>query len=106
MTDFFSPALDAIYLTLGVEATFSELTEPLTVIDKTAGTEVELNGPAEMPTIAPALVVRAADVGAVGDLVQQTVTVNGTTWKVVNYKPRPTPQGESKGEYLLVLRRV
>lgn len=106
MTDIFSGALDSIFAALGVEATFSGLTEPLIVIDKTGGTEVEMNGPAEMPTIAPALVIRAADVGDVGDLVQQTVTVNGATWRVVNYKPRPTPMGESKGEYLLVLRRV
>lgn len=108
--DFFSPALGAIYATLGVDAAFSNLTEPLRVIDKTDGVEAEPGSGAMVPTLIPALCIRAktiADAGVtVGDFVDQTVTVNGVNWSVVSYRPRPTPRGESKGEYYLYLRAL
>lgn len=110
MTDFFSPALDAIYDTLGVEATFDGITEPIVVLDKTAGVEVQPSGPGRMPTLVPALCIRAASVGGtlegVAALVGMTVTMNSASWVVANHKPRPTPQGEAKGEYYVFLRKV
>jgi len=106
--DFFSGALTSIYATLGVPAAFSFLSEPITVIDKTHGVEAEPGGGAVVPTLVPALCIRASDIAAAGvtleDFVEQDVTVNLVTWTVVSYRPRPTPRGESKGEYYLYLR--
>lgn len=109
MPDFFSPALTAIYRTLGVDGSFDILTEPLRVIDKTGGFEVTMPG-SDIPTVVAGVCVRVKDIEAAGlsaeDFIGAIVTVNGSSWKVIKHLPRPTPQGESKGEFLFTLREV
>lgn len=109
MTDFFSPALNAIYRTLGVSAAFDFCTEPFVVIDKTSGFEVTMPG-SDVPTVVQGLCIRVADVTAAGydveEFIGAMVDINGKHLEVVKHLPRPTPQGESKGEYLLTTREV
>ena len=108
--EMFSDALDVIYESLGVEAVLSVVTEGITVLDKTSGVDLEAGqGAIRRPTLTPAAVVRRAELTSVGitdlsDIVNAQITFNGVTWRIASHKPKPTPEGESKGELYLILR--
>lgn len=101
----FEDALASIHDALTVEA--EVLGRTLPVIDKTSG--VELTGGksgARGPSVHPACVIRRAVLEehslTPDDLVNQSITINGRTWRVINHQERPNPDGV--GEYYLVLR--
>jgi hypothetical protein len=111
LTDPFSTMLDVIYRQLGVTATIEDVAAAVTVVDKTAGVELEPNsGNVRVPTIVPAACVRRSELTArgvtnVGTLVGKNITFNSATWTIVSHKPKPNPQGgESLGEVYLFLR--
>jgi hypothetical protein len=112
MVDHFSIALRPNYIIHGVDAALLLNTADeyeIRAIDKTSGTEVMI-GDTEFPTVMPAAAVMVEDLTALGlnagDLVDGTLTINEVEWRIINHRPRPTPAGESKGELLLILRRV
>lgn len=109
--EIFSAALDEVYAALGTDATFAAIPgETLTVIDKTAGVDLEAgNGSIKRPTLQPAAVVRRAELTSAGvtdlaTIVNTVVTFNGKAWRIASHKSKPTPEGEDKGELYLVLR--
>lgn len=82
--------------------------QTFTIVDKTAGVELVV---AKVRTVAAALCIRNTELVAKGVtdvsvLVNNMVTFNGNTWKVVTYQARPLPSGENSGEYLLLVRKV
>lgn len=112
MSDIFSDSLDAIYDAIGVPASISGYTEPVTVVDKTAGTIVTV-GKVTLESILPVAAVRVAELTTIGvpdvaSLIKAkaTITFNGKTWVIIDRKARPTPLGEAHGEVYLVLRNV
>lgn len=105
-------ALDNIYSTdIAVDGLFSFLTESVRVIDKTAGVDLMPLGHAKVPTIVPAACVQrtvltAAGVTDLADVINQTLTLNGATWRIVNHAYRVYPGGELGGEVTLILRKA
>lgn len=109
MVDYQKRLYNPKYRLLGVPATISGvLTDDieLTVIDKTAGIEVGL-GDVAISTIKPAAKVRAVELASKGvsaaDIDDASITFNGNTWLIKGFMPRPSPNGEADGEYLLFL---
>ncbi len=104
-------SLDAIYGSpIGVDATFSAFSGTVRVVDKTSGTDLSpVAGGPMMPSVEPAAMIRNSTLlekGVVaGELIGTTVTLNGVTWKIINTKPAPQPDGEAGGEYRLILRK-
>lgn len=107
----FAGMLATIYadpnMALAATLTLATLVEhPLTVIDKTAGVEVDLGG-VGMLTVRPGACVRAAELAergiAADDLDDATLTLGGADWRIAATQPRPSPGGIGEGEYLLVL---
>lgn len=78
----------------------------LTALDKTAGIDTG-DGDVQVPTIAPAAMLRVAELTAKGvtldNLIKARILMNGNEWRVVSHKTRPSPKGERDGEVLLVL---
>jgi len=111
MATVWALSLDAIYASpIGTDATFAAFAGSVRVLDKTAGVEVELvSGGGSMPTVLPVAMVRRSTLDDKGvtaaSLVGTTVTLNGVTWKIINTKPAPQPDGEAGGEYRLILRK-
>lgn len=107
--DMFKDMLSVIHDVLAVEATFDDLTDPINVIDKTAGIELQPGEGAAFQTILPACVVQGVDLTEAGltpaELVNKFITFNGKRWKIINHKSRPTPEGEDSGEFYLFLRK-
>lgn len=108
---FWQDQLDALYGTpIATDGSLSGVTEPIRVMDKTAGIEVQHAGGVVSPTLQPAATVRRPEITALGfeprDLVNKTLTLNGTSWRIQSWKPRPTPEGELTGELLLYLTKV
>lgn len=105
-------ALDGIYASdIAVDGVFDFLTDSIRVIDKTAGVDLMPLGHAKVPTIVPAAVVQrstlaAAGVTSLASLLNQTLTLNGATWKIVNHAYRVWPGGELGGEVTLILRKA
>ncbi len=102
-TNFISAAV----LTLGSPAE----THDLTVIDRTAGVEVDIDG-IGVQTLRPAVAVQASALVALGldagggDADDANLALNGTEWRVTAARPEPGPAGEAVGEYLLLLEKV
>lgn len=78
-------------------------------IDKTGGVEVSL-AQTEVPTIQPAVIVRVAEMIAVGlnpdDLIDALLTINGASWKVLTFMRKPSPHGETDGELYIILQEA
>lgn len=78
-------------------------------IDETDGVVVSVDGMG-VETIAPAASVRATDLRdlglAPGDLDGGTLVLNGTDWRIVSVRPRPSPSGEPGGTYRLTLEQI
>lgn len=98
-----------VYQTLGVPIDFALADDRLvsiTGLDKTAGVEVTA-GDLEVQTVRPAAVIRMADLieqdVAPNDLMNAICQINGTSWKVRSYFPKPSPSGEADGELYLIL---
>lgn len=111
MIDFTSLLLGPVYAAFGCEAEFvteDGATVSVTAIDKSSG--VAVGTEAEVQTIRPAAVVRAADLEAAGvtaeDLNDASLTMNGKTWRVEACQPRPSPNGEGDGEVYAYLIEV
>lgn len=96
-----------LYATWGVPATLTvgSTPYPVTVIDQTAG--VQLAGTTELETMRPAAAIRVSDLEAFGitaaQLDGQSISFNGNSWTIVAWRPKPSPNGEADGEYLLLL---
>lgn len=112
--NFTSLLLDPLYTSFGVEATIwpASYGTPVTVtvIDKTGGVEVASASMAEVSTIRPAAMVRAAEIASAliarEDLRRAELCMNGKKWRIESSLPRPTPNGESDGELMLLLIEV
>jgi hypothetical protein len=106
--------LDPIYTAFGVPATVwpASYGTPVTVtvIDKTSGVEVSNASMSEVSTIRPAALVRASEVAtaliAREDLRRAELCMNGKKWRIESSTPKPTPNGESDGELMLLLIEV
>jgi hypothetical protein len=102
--DWNSALYDPLYSNFGVEAELAG--ETVTVIDMTAGVEIDA-GNALLPTIKPAAMVRAAELTTAGltaeNLPDAILLLNSNEWTVKNVHPKPGPEGKGSGEYLLVL---
>lgn len=110
MIEMFDANLDAIYSVLAVDAVIEGYADPFQVIDKTAGIDAEFGGgDLSMATLTPACCVMYEELTARGVQVENlaglNITFNGTTWRIQNAKPRPTPNGEQAGELFLFLRK-
>lgn len=85
----------------------------LTMIDETAGVVTGGSGgrfSAEVQTIAPAASVRAALLTEKGitvdSLPEASLKLSGKMWKVETYSFRASPQGEARGEVVLILKEL
>jgi hypothetical protein len=107
--DMFKDMLSVVHSVLAVEATFDDLTDPINVIDKTEGVELQPGENVKVQTILPACVVQGVDLTEMGltpaILVGRFITFNAKRWKIINHKSRPTPEGEDSGEFYLFLRK-
>jgi hypothetical protein len=109
--EIFDVNLDANYALLSVEAVLSVAPDDvIDVIDKTDGIDLSMgSGDITVPTLVPGCCLRITDLVELGlsrgDLDDATITFNDQTWKIYNSMPRPTPNGESRGELLLLLRK-
>jgi hypothetical protein len=109
MIDWQALHYDPIYSVLGVDATLSSsggTSATVVVIDKTAGLPIA-DARTQIDTIRPVADVRARELEAAGiavsDLPEGTIDLNGQTWRIKSYLPRPSPGGESDGEIRLIL---
>lgn len=110
MIDWDELLYDPLYTGLGKAATLTPGSGgagiEVTVIDKTAGIEVD-SGPTVIPTIKPAARIRMAELVsnalALPDLKDGTLLLGATTWTIKNTQPRPGPDGKGTGEALLIL---
>jgi hypothetical protein len=114
--DFDDLMLDPIYDTLGVAVVIhspdeTEDDEPLfagTVIDKTAGVEIDENN-LGVKSVVPMMAVKAKDLTAQGlqpkDLLNLNVDLNGTTWTIANHIPKPGIYGEPGGQVYYQMRK-
>lgn len=97
-----------LYSVLGSAATLVDVdggSFALTVIDKTAGVNLDIGGDIEVNALTPACVVRSFELAQVDatKIKGGRITLNGVTWLIENKMPRPGPSGESTGEVLLTL---
>lgn len=109
MMDWQASMYDPVYNALGVSATLASAggqSGTLTAVDKTAGILIP-DARTQIDTIRPVALVRARELEAAGilvsDLPEGTITLNGATWRIKSYQPRPSPQGEVDGEIMLIL---
>lgn len=100
---------DPIYNTLGVPATLASAggqSASVTAIDKTSGVSIP-DSRTQIETVRPVARVRARELQSVGiivsDLPEGQITLNGQTWRIKSYRPRPSPGGENDGEVDLIL---
>jgi len=110
--DWAAELLDPIYEELGVEAQIAPASgsDPVTVtaLDLSAG--VTIGSAIEVPTLEPAAALRVAELAGHGliaaELIDGTITLNGTAWKIRAPAPKPSPAGEAAGEVLLLLEAI
>lgn len=98
-----------IFDILGCDAVLSDgngFEVSIRAVDRTRGVPVTQNG-VETGTLAPAAVVKAADLAAeelvLADLTGLILTLNGKSWEVTAAAPRPGPEGESTGQIFMFL---
>lgn len=110
--DFSALLYGPVYTTLGVTCVFTTEdagTITVTALDKSAGIQVGNDGIA-VQTLAPAVVVRVADLVALdveaSALDGAELAMNGKTWRVESVQPRPSPNGEDDGEVYCSIIRV
>jgi len=109
MINFSEVLLSPIYAALGSTCTFvlADMSNiELTVIDKTAGIEIA-EGSIDLQTVKPAAAIRMVDLAALNkqpkDLIDASLDLNGSSWQVSSYLPKPSPNGEADGELYLLL---
>ncbi|MEE9589901.1 MAG: hypothetical protein V3V97_17985 [Hyphomicrobiaceae bacterium] len=107
--NFSEVMLSPIYAALGTTTSFvlaDTSTIELTVIDKTSGIEIA-EGSIDIQTVKPAAVIRMVDLAALSkqpkDLMDAVLDLNGVSWAVKSYFPKPSPNGEADGELYLLL---
>ena len=107
-----SDMLDRIYESeIGVSATLTAGTGTgatglsVTAIDKTSG--LEISDEENLQTIRPAASVRMAELTAAGivhsELDGGSLAISGKTWRIHSHFLTPTPDGELKGQVVLLL---
>lgn len=107
-----SDMLDRIYESeIGVSATLTAGTGTgadglsVTVIDKTSG--LEISDQENLQTIRPAAIVRMAELTAAGiahsELDSGSLALAAKTWRIHSHFLKPNPDGELKGEVVLLL---
>lgn len=97
-----------LYSVLGSAATLVDVdgeSFALTVIDKTAGVNLDIGGDIAVNALTPACVVRSFELAQVdaAKIKRGRITFNGATWEIDGKLPRPGPSGESSGEVFLLL---
>ena len=109
MIDWQVSHYDPIYEVHGVPATITSAngdSADLTAVDKTAGIVIP-DARTLLETIRPVARIRARELEATGiavaDLTEGQITLNGATWRIKSYRPRPSPLGEMDGEIDLIL---
>jgi predicted metal-dependent TIM-barrel fold hydrolase len=107
-----SDMLDNIYTSeIGVDATLTpgSGSEALTVriIDKTRGMEFVNDSNTGVMSISPAATIRMSTLEAEGltraDLDDGVVTINSKDWRIKSHVLKPNPDGELKGEVVMIL---
>lgn len=107
--DWQSQLLDPIYDVIGVSAriTTASTVKDVTVLDKTAGVALAAADNIEIQSIKPAAIVRMSELSANGlsreALDGAQLALNGSSWTIKSTQPRPSPDGEAKGELYLFL---
>ena len=107
-----SDMLDRIYESeIGVSVTLTAGTGTgatglsVTAIDKTSG--LEINDQENLQTIRPAATVRMSEVTAAGiahsELDGGSLAIAGKTWRIHSHFLTPNPDGELKGQVVLLL---
>ncbi len=80
--------------------------QTLTVLDKTSAKDIPYNV-LTLETVGPAACVRAFELSEKNldrnDLDEGTLTMNGRAWRIKSVKAKPSPNGETDGEYVLSL---
>ncbi len=102
--------LDKIYNSpIGVSATLTSAggqSATVTVVDKTAGISIP-DARTQIDTIRPIAMVRARELETAGismsDLSEGSIAFNGAIWRIKDYRPVPSPEGETDGEIMLIL---
>lgn len=109
MMDYQANLYDPIYSVLGVSASVSSAggqSATVTAVDKTAGILIP-DARTQIDTIRPVAMVRTRELEGAGilvaDLPEGSITLNGGTWRIKSYQPRPSPLGELDGEIMLIL---
>lgn len=112
LTSYTTQLLDPIYIALGVPINFALADDTLMTlvgIDKSGGVEVASSS-VDIPTVKPACVIRMADLLEAGkapeDLIDAILSLNGVSWQVVTYFPKPSPLGEADGELYIILEEA
>lgn len=79
----------------------------LTVIDRTVGMILADASNIEVQTVLPAALVRMEELASNGieaaDVDGGTLELNGKIWRIEAHRPKPSPDGESTGELVLIL---
>lgn len=106
--DYQALLYNPIYNTLAVAATLvtaTGVTASVKVKDETKG--VAVADKTLIETVKPGCFVRAAELASNGiaraDLTDGSITFNGSSWRIKATQPKPSPNGEADGEYLLIL---
>lgn len=104
--ELFGPVHDEFGVAGVITPLTSASTATVTMIEETIGVEIEGHG-AAVSTVRPTARVRAAALAAASlantDLDGASLLLNGRTYRVDSYEPRPTPNGEGQGEVRLFL---
>lgn len=105
-------SLGPIYSLIGVTTQFAlnndEIIE-LVALDKTSGVPtLDSSSPhVDTATIRPCCIIRMSDLIDLNlqpsDLMEAVLEMNGTSWIVKSYFPRPSPGGQNDGELYIIL---
>jgi len=101
--------LAPIYTAFGVTISFALSNDDVVEIrglDKSGGVEVSTSV-VDVPSVRPACIIRMYDLLSLelapDDLVDAVLELNGVSWVVTSYFPKPSPFGESDGELYILL---
>lgn len=112
MSTIWADNLDALYNSdIAVDAVLTAgAGDPLDVriMDKTEGVVISAANEPDVQTIVPVAVVSMAQLTAGGidvDTIDgSTLAIDGKAWTVTSHRYKPTPDGETKGELILLLK--